>query len=218
MKIQFLPALAAAAITTATASDIPPSVQMSGFARYEFNKWLFRSCVGGGKKAVLTPQGQPIIDATDGGLLFKAIQQRWQQSADPQRGIYLEFAGYTENGRVTATRLQRSLGWVGVCAERPTNIPAGARLWAAGNEPSWNFVYDGQRASLRLADGVLQRPVRLLQEAGGTVTYATDSSAGPLRVEFTPGLCSDTMSEAAFGYRVVAAAKGGLYTGCGLVR
>ncbi len=218
MKIQFLPALAAAAINTATASDIPPSVQMSGFARYEFNKWLFRSCVGGGKKAVLTPQGQPIIDATDGGLLFKAIQQRWQQSADPQRGIYLEFAGYTENGRVTATRLQRSLGWVGVCAERPTNIPAGARLWAAGNEPSWNFVYDGQRASLRLADGVLQRPVRLLQEAGRTVTYATDSSAGSLRVEFTPGLCSDTMSEAAFGYRVVAAAKGGLYTGCGLVR
>jgi uncharacterized membrane protein len=218
MKIQFLPALAAAAINTATASDIPPSVQMSGFARYEFNKWLFRSCVGGGKKAVLTPRGQPIIDATDGGLLFKAIQQRWQQSADPQRGIYLEFAGYTENGRVTATRLQRSLGWVGVCAERPTNIPAGARLWAAGNEPSWNFVYDGQRASLRLADGVLQRPVRLLQEAGRTVTYATDSSAGSLRVEFTPGLCSDTMSEAAFGYRVVAAAKGGLYTGCGLVR
>jgi uncharacterized membrane protein len=50
------------------------------------------------------------------------------------------------------------------------------------------------------------------------VTYATDSSAGSLRVEFTPGLCSDTMSEAAFGYRVVAAAKGGLYTGCGLVR
>jgi uncharacterized membrane protein len=218
MKIQFLPALAAAAINTATASDIPPSVQMSGFARYEFNKWLFRSCVGGGKKAVLTPRGQPIIDATDGGLLFKAIQQRWQQSADPQRGIYLEFAGYTENGRVMATRLQRSLGWVGVCAERPTNIPAGARLWAAGNEPSWNFVYDGQRASLRLADGVLQRPVRLLQEAGRTVTYATDSSAGSLRVEFTPGLCSDTMSEAAFGYRVVAAAKGGLYTGCGLVR
>ena len=218
MKIQFLLALAAAAIGSATASDIPPSVPMSGFARYEFNKWLFRSCIGSGKKAVLAPQGLPIIDATDGGQLFKAIQQRWQQSADPQRGIYLEFAGYTENARVTATRLQRSLGWVGACAERPTNIAAGARLWAAGNEPSWSFVHDGQRASLRFADGVLQLPVRVLQEAGGTVAYTTDSSAGLLRVEVTPGLCSDTMSEAAFGYRVVAAVKGGLYTGCGLVR
>jgi len=218
MKIQFLLALAAAAIGSATASDIPPSVPMSGFARYEFNKWLFRSCIGSGKKAVLAPQGLPIIDATEGGLLFKAIQQRWQQSADPQRGIYFEFAGYTENGRVTATRLQRSLGWVGACAERPTNIPAGARLWAAGNEPSWSFVHDGQHASLRLADGVLQLPARLLQETGGTVAYTTDSSTGPLRVEFTPVLCSDTMSEAAFGYRVVAAVKGGLYTGCGLVR
>lgn len=218
MKIRFLPALAITAVGTATAADIPPSVPMSGFARYEFNKWLFRPCVGSSKKAALAPQGQPIIDATDGGLLFKAIQQRWQQSADPQRGIYLELAGYAENGRVTATRLQRSLGWVGACAERPTNIPSVARLWAAGNEPSWSFVYDGQHASLRVTDGVLQVPARLLQEAGRTVAFAADSIAGPLRVEFTPGLCSDTMSEAAFGYRVVAAVKGGLYAGCGLVR
>ena len=94
MKTRFLPALAIAAVGTATAADIPPSVPMSGFARYEFNKWLFRPCVGSGKKAGLAPQGQPIIDATEGGLLFKAIQQRWQQSADPQRGIYFEFAGY----------------------------------------------------------------------------------------------------------------------------
>ncbi len=218
MKRQFLSALAAAAFGAVWAADIPPSVPMSGFARYEFSKWLFRSCVGRGKQASLMPKGQPIIDATDGGLLFKAIQQRWQQSADPQRGIYLEFAGYTENGRVAATRLQRSLGWVGTCAERPTNIAASARLWAAGNEPSWAFVYDGQRASLRLADGVLQLPARSLQESGQAVTYAADSSAGLVRVEFTPGLCSDTMAEASFGYRVVAAVRGSLYTGCGLVR
>jgi uncharacterized membrane protein len=218
MKIRFLPALAVAAIGTATASDIPPSAPMSGFARYEFNKWLFRTCVGNGKKAALTPQGQPLIDATEGGLLFKAIQQRWQQAADPQRGIYLEFAGYIENGRVTATRLQRSLGWVASCVERPANIPADARLWAAGNEPSWRFELDGKGASLRWLDGELKLPVRPLLAAGGTVAYATDSGAGQVRVEFSPGLCSDTMAEAAFGYRVVVAAKGGFYTGCGLVR
>ena len=218
MKARYLPALAVAAVGTATAADIPPSVPMSGFARYEFNKWLFRPCVGSGKKAALAPQGQPIIDATDGGLLFKAIQQRWQQSADPQRGIYLEFAGYAENGRVTATRLQRSLGWVGTCAERPTNIPADARLWAAGNEPSWRFVLDGKSANLRWVDGELTLPARPLLEAGGTVAYAADSGGGPVRIEFSRGLCSDTMAEAAFGYRVVVAAKGAFYTGCGLVR
>ena len=218
MKIRFLLALAVAAVGTATAADIPPSVPMSGFARYEFNKWLFRPCVGSGKKAALTPQGQPIIDATEGGLLFKAIQQRWQQSAEPQRGIYLEFAGYSENGRVTATRLQRSLGWVGTCAERPTNIAADARLWAAGNEPSWSFVLDSRGASLRGLDGAVSLPARPLLEARGTVAYATDSGAGPVRIEFSRGLCSDTMSEAAFGYRVVVAAKGAFYTGCGLVR
>jgi uncharacterized membrane protein len=218
MKYRFLPGLAVAALGSATAADIPPSVPMSGFARYEFNKWLFRPCVGSGKKAALALQGQPIIDATVGGLLFKAIQQRWQQSADPQRGIYLEFAGYSENGRVTATRLQRSLGWVGTCAERPTNIPTEARLWAAGNEPSWRFVLDGKGASLLWVDGELMLPARQLLEAGGTVAYATDSGAGLVRVEFSRGLCSDTMAEAAFGYRVVAAAKGHFYTGCGLVR
>lgn len=218
MKNLFPLAFAVAAVGAAGAADIPPSVPMSGFARYEFNKWLFRPCVGSGKKAALTPQGQPIIDATQDGLLFKAIQQRWQQSADPQRGIYLEFAGYSENGRVTATRLQRSLGWVGTCTERPANIPADARLWAAGNEPSWRFVLDGKGASLRGVDAELMLPARPLREEGGTVTYATDSGAGPVRAEFSRGLCSDTMSEAAFGYRVVVAAKGHFYTGCGLVR
>jgi len=60
--------------------------------------------------------------------------------------------------------------------------------------------------------------VRPLLEAGGTVAYAAESGAGPVRIEFSRGLCSDTMAEAAFGYRVVAAVKGALYTGCGLVR
>jgi uncharacterized membrane protein len=91
-------------------------------------------------------------------------------------------------------------------------------LWAAGNEPSWSFVLDSKGASLRWLDGALSLPARPLLEAGGTVAYATDSGAGPVRVEFSPGLCSDTMAEAAFGYRVVVAAKGGFYTGCGLVR
>ena len=155
MKLRILAALACMVMAPLHASDIPPSVPMAGFAKYEFNKWLFRSCTGLGKASTLQAQGLPFIDATPERVLFSAIQQRWKQSADPLRGVYLEFAGFTENGRVTATDMQRSLGWVESCTQRPSNIPPGARLWAAGNEPGWSFVIDGASATFRTLDGVL---------------------------------------------------------------
>jgi len=200
------------------ASDVPPNVPMSGFARYEFNKWLFRPCIGTGKAAKLAGQGLPFIDATPDRVLFTAIQQRWQQSADPLRGVFLEFAGYTEGGRVTATDLQRSLGWVESCAQRPANVPAGALLWASGNEPFWSFVADAQDAAFRTPEATLKLPAARLRTAGGTVAYDAMHEGTRIRVELSPGLCSDTMSEAAFGRRAVVALRGQLYTGCGLVR
>ncbi|HEY6597853.1 MAG TPA: hypothetical protein VIZ30_00980, partial [Pseudomonadales bacterium] len=117
----------------------PPSGPMAGFVRYEFNKWLFFPCAADKSDAKAATAGLPVIDATPGGTLFKAIQQRWQQSMDPLRGVYLEFAGYQENQRATATELWRGLGWVESCKQRPTNVKASARLWAAGNEPFWSF-------------------------------------------------------------------------------
>ena len=203
---------------SAAASDLPPSVPMSGFARYEFNKWLFRPCVGTGKAAKLAPQGLPFIDATRERMLFTAIQQRWQQSADPLRGVYLEFAGYVEGDRVTATDLQRSLGWVESCAQRPVNVPAGAKLWASSNEPFWGFVADGGGTAFRTPDTELKLPAAVLRETDGTVAYDAVHEGRRIRVELAPGLCSDTMSEAAFGRRAVVALDGRLYTGCGLVR
>jgi uncharacterized membrane protein len=218
MKLRILAALTCMLMAPVHASDIPPSVPMSGFAKYEFNKWLFRSCTGTGKTSTLQAQGLPFIDATPERVLFTAIQQRWKQSADPLRGVYLEFAGFTENGRVTATDMQRSLGWVESCAQRPGNIAPGARLWAAGNEPGWSFVVDGQTATFRTPDATLKFPVAAAKSSDGTVTYVTESSGDRIRVELTQGLCSDTMSEAAFGRRAVVAVRGALYTGCGLVR
>ena len=220
MKLRILAALACMVMTPLHASDIPPSVPMAGFAKYEFNKWLFRSCTGAGKTSTLQAQGLPFIDATPERVLFTAIQQRWKQSTDPLRGVYLEFAGFTENGRVTATDMQRSLGWVESCAQRPSNIPPGARLWAAATSRagvSWSMA---RRPALRTAgsraDTSRSRP---LQTVGWTViAYAADTQAIASASSSTPGLCSDTMSEAAFGRRVVVAVRGALYTGCGLVR
>lgn len=218
MKRRILTALACLVMAPLHASDIPPSVPMAGFAKYEFNKWLFRSCTGAGKTSALQTQGLPFIDATPGRVLFEAIQQRWKQSADPLRGVYLEFAGFTETGRVTATEMQRSLGWVESCAQRPSNIAPGTRLWAAGNEPGWNFVVDGKMATFRTPDVTLKFPVATAKLSDGTVTYVADSASDRIRVELTQGLCSDTMTEAAFGRRAVVAVRGTLYTGCGLVR
>jgi uncharacterized membrane protein len=202
----------------ATAGDVPPSSLMSGFARYESNKWLFRACLGSGRAAKLQTDGMPFIDATRNRILFAAIQQRWQQSADPLRGVYLEFSGFVEHGRVTATELQRALGWVASCAERPNNVPPGVRAWASGNEPAWAFSMDAKGATFRTLDDVLSFPVAALKQGSPSSVYQANDSVRRLRVEFTDGLCSDTMSEAAFGRRVVAAVNGALYTGCGLVR
>lgn len=205
-------------VPAAHASDIPPSVPMSGFARYEFNKWLFRPCVGTGKTARLAERGLPFIDATRGNALFGAIQQRWRESADPLRGVFLEFAGYTEGGRVTATDLQRSLGWVESCAQRPANIPAGTLLWASGNEPFWSVSVDAHGATLRTPDGTVALPAAPLLAADGVTAFDATRDGRRLRIELVPGLCNDTMSEAAFGRKAVVAVQGRLHTGCGLVR
>ncbi|MCU0769484.1 MAG: hypothetical protein MUD07_08970, partial [Burkholderiaceae bacterium] len=119
----------------------------------------------------LATDGLIFIDASRGRETFSAVQQRWQQSADPLRGIYLEFAGYVENGRVSALDLQRALGWVESCAQRPTNVAAGTRLWAAGNEPGWNFVVGPRTAVWRTPDGEVELPLRPLQHSGDTVAY-----------------------------------------------
>jgi uncharacterized membrane protein len=218
MRLRIVTALVCMVMAPLHASDIPPSVPMAGFAKYEFNKWLFRSCASTGKTSTLQAQGLPFIDATPERVLFTAIQQRWKQSADPLHGVYLEFAGFTETGRVTATDMQRSLGWVESCAQRPSNIAPGARLWAAGNEPGWSFVSDGKTATFRTPDVTLKFQVAAAKSSDGTVTTVADSGGDRIRVELIQGLCSDTMSEAVFGRRAVVAVRGALYTGCGLTR
>jgi uncharacterized membrane protein len=199
-------------------SDLPPSGPMAGFAKYEFNKWLFRPCPPGGNSAPAA-EALPFIDATPSGTLFRAIQQRWQQSLDPLRGVYIEFSGYTETGRVTVTELHRALGWVESCAKRPTNIGPAVVLWAAGHEPSWVFIYDGKTGRLQvLGEEALSFAPVPLQRGEGVLTFAAKSDSDRFRIEFKADLCSDTMSEAAFGRSVVVAAWNRLYTGCGFVR
>jgi len=210
--------MTALGLGTVLAADAPSSSSITGFARYESNKWLFRTCVGHGKGSALNARGHPFIDATPDRVLSAAIQQRWQQSSEPLRGIYLEITGYVEEGRVTATQLHRALGWVASCAERPSNIPDDARAWAAGNEPSWVFMLDGKSASFRTMDNVLTWPIAAWKARGSTAVFETSAGGGRVRVEFSDGLCSDTMSEAAFGRRVVAAVNGAFYAGCGLLR
>src|SRR5512139_2817265 len=166
MKGALAALMTALLLGTVLAANAPAGALMKGFARYESNKWLFRTCVGHGKVSALNDRGLPFIDATPDRVLTAAIQQRWQQSAEPLRGIYVEITSYVEEGRVTATQFHRALGWVASCAERPSNIPDGARAWAAGNEPSWAFVLDNQSATLRTMDAVLTWPAAAWKARG----------------------------------------------------
>jgi uncharacterized membrane protein len=192
---------------------------MAGFLRYEFNKWLFFPCSAGKSTATAKPTGMPFIDGTPGGTLFKAIQQRWQQSVDPLRGVYLEFSGYEESDRVAATEFWRALGWVSSCKDRPNNIAPSVILWAAGNEPSWNFTADARGARFRVpGETTLDLTPGQAHSEGRTLAWDGTSKTARLRIEFTADLCSDTMSEAAFGRSVVVAVAGQLYRGCGFVR
>ncbi len=199
------------------AADTPAGTSMAGFARYESNKWLFRPCIGQGRNSTLRQNGVPFIDATPGGILFTAVQERWRQSTDPSRGVFVEVSGYVEDGRMTITRLQRALGWVESCSTRPANVPPGARAWAAGNEPSWSFGLEGNVATVRTMDAAQKIADGAWKATGSTAVYQS-TDGGQLRIEFTDGLCNDTMAEASFGWRVVAAVDGRLLTGCGLVR
>ena len=217
-KVVIAVAILVAMQVAAQTGDLPPSGPMAGFAKYEFNKWLFRACPPEAT-ARRAADALPFIDATPGGTLFRAIQQRWQQSLDPLRGVYVEFSGYTETGRVTVTELHRALGWVESCAKRPTNIGTAVVLWAAGHEPSWVFSYDGKTGRLQvLGEEALDIAPVALQRGDGVLAIAAQSDSTRIRIEFSTELCSDTMSEAAFGRSVVVAARNRLYTGCGLVR
>jgi uncharacterized membrane protein len=214
-------AILVATQAAAQAGDLPPSGPMAGFAKYEFNKWLFRVCPPEATEATAKHVAEPLpfIDATPSGTLFRAIQQRWQQSLDPLRGVYVEFSGYTETGRVTVTELHRALGWVESCAKRPTNIGTAVVLWAAGHEPSWVFSYDGKTGRLQvLGEEPLDIDPVALQRGDGVIAIAAKGNSTRIRIEFSAELCSDTMSEAAFGRSVVVAARNRLYTGCGFVR
>jgi uncharacterized membrane protein len=209
--------LAVVCVALSAAVQPLPSVPVAGFARYEHNKWLFRACTGAGASSKLAGEALVFIDATPGRLLFAAIQERWRQSADPLRGVYLEFAGYEENARVTATRLHRVLGWVDSCAARPANIGPKVTLWAAGNEPSWSFSMQGSTAAFKTIEQARSLPAAT-RALGETTIVEVNQPGARLRLELVPGLCSDTMSEAAFGYRATLAFNGALYTGCGLQR
>ena len=196
----------------------PPAGPLAGFVRYEFNKWLFFPCTPTAARGGKTV-GLPFIDATPRGGLFRAIQQRWEQAADPLRGIYLEFAGYEEDQRVTATELWRALGWVESCTKRPNNVSATALAWAAGNEPSWHLTVD-RNVAVFTSPG--EAPLRFASidrrtDANTTIVLG-QIDLTRLRGEFSADLCTDTMSEAAFGRRVIVAVNGRLYSGCGFVR
>jgi hypothetical protein len=92
----------------------------------------------------------PFIDATPSGTLFRAIQQRWQQSLD-RCAASMSIRGYGNRSRdghraTPCARLGRIL--------REGAATSDPRSWAAGYEPSWVFISTGRQLTSGTRGGV----------------------------------------------------------------
>lgn len=150
----------------------------------------------------------PLKDQTPGDALTEGVAEVKRGMQDPRRGVWVEFQGTASNTAAVAQRLWRVLGHVTDCAKAPRNVADDAKLWAAGNEPSWLLVVRGkvatftrfgkERLSLPAPDLTPQAPRRKYEARAGTTL---------LTIEIDETLCLDTMAEAAYGARVSATVR-----------
>lgn len=146
----------------------------------------------------------PLKDETPADALTVAVAEIKRGMQDPRRAVFVEFQGDATRERAVAKRLWRVLGYVAECSKAPTNIVAGANLWAGGNEPSWNLIERHKVATLtRLGNA----PLKLLAAPKPTTVrrrYEAEIGSARVTVEVTEEICLDTMAEAAYGARITA--------------
>ncbi len=135
------------------------------------------------------------------------------------RPLYVEFRGDIAGPVVTARQFQRALGTVASCATAPSDIAAGARLWAFGAEPAWRFVLTTGGGQFERPG---QKPVRFpaaafaapAQAQSRVVDAWSPQDGGTIRLELTEQMCSDGRSETAYGARVTLRYGSTTYEGC----
>jgi uncharacterized membrane protein len=199
------------------ASPAATAADLRGFASLGLNGLiLFQPCEG----RKLSPRTLKVEDSTPDAALTAGIDDVRKIMLESGRPLYVEFRGDVAGLIATARQFQRALGTVPNCDGAPTDIAAGTRLAAAGEDPSWRFVLTSGGGQL-VRPG--HKPVRfpaaafsaLAKPAYSQVVDAwSPQDGGSIRLELTEELCSDGRSESAFGARATLRYGSTTYEGC----
>jgi uncharacterized membrane protein len=204
-------------LAMALAVPAAKSAELRGFASLGLNGLiLFQPCEG----RKMSTRTLRVEDRTPDATLTAGIDEVRRIMLESGRPLYVELRGDVAGLAATAQQFQRALGTVANCDSAPTDIGAGTRVWAAGDDPSWRFVLTSGGGQLERPG---QKPVRF--PAAAFAAPAKPSPArvidawspldgGSIRLELTEGLCSDGRSESAFGARATLRYGSTTYEGC----
>lgn len=157
--------------------------------------WLLEPC--GSTRAL------PATDGSPGAALGAALAEL---GFGRLPAIHLDAFGRQAADGLLLLRLNRA------GAELRCEPPAaGAQFTAQGNEPFWQLQGDEDALALRTPASETRWPAAALrwQWRGhradeASAQLAASSRAGAIRIELTPGVCRDTMADAAYGFRAQA--------------
>jgi uncharacterized membrane protein len=177
---------------------------------------LFQECLGNKPASRVVK----VEDETKDGAFSEGLVAVNKIMLNPGRPIYVEFRGQGSGQLIKAQEFQRAVGTFENCAAAEP-IAAGVNLWAAGD--AWRLTANSSAASFDRPGG---RPVRFpvapfaaksqdeSKETTRTIDAWSSLDGGTVRVEITPGLCSDGRSETAYGATAVLRYGSRTYEGC----
>jgi uncharacterized membrane protein len=204
-------------LSMALAAPSATAAELRGFASLGLKGLiLFQPCEGG----KLSTRTLKVEDATPDAALTAGIDDVRRIMLESDRPLYVEFRGDVAGLVATARQFQRALGTVANCDSAPTDIAAGTRAWASGEDPSWRFVLTPGGGQL-VRPGL--KPVRFPAAAFAELTKSSPArvvdawspqDGGSIRLELTEELCSDGRSESAFGARATLRYGSTTYEGC----
>ena len=177
---------------------------------------LFQECRG--KESVSSVV--KLQDATPDAALTAGLEAVRKIMLEAGRPIYVEFVGSSAANSVKATRFVRAVGTIESCAAALNSMPSGVRLWASGQEPTWQLIVTAREARLeRLGESPVRFPAAPFAAAARPAAVRTIDAwstldGGTVRVEIAEQMCTDGRSETAYGASVTLRYGSRSYEGC----